>query len=98
MVPGQRITNGARKPPSQPNPLSPRNGDVPPSGQLNFSAPLSVAKITIVLSAMPSASSLPSNSPTTQSSSCIPSAYSPNLVLPAQRSDNLVQTCIRVVL
>jgi len=56
--PGQRMANGARKPPSQPRPFSPRNGDVPPSGQENFSAPLSVVKITIVFSAIPSASSL----------------------------------------
>ena len=71
---------------------------VPPSGQVNFSAPLSVANTTMVLSAMPSASSLASSSPTTQSSSCIPSAYRPSPVLSRQRSDRRVQTCMRVVL
>src|SRR4029450_4682893 len=44
ILPGQRRTSGARKPPSQPRPFSPRNGVVPPSGQVNFSAPLSVGK------------------------------------------------------
>src|SRR4029450_9129357 len=81
-----------------PRPLSPRNGQVPPSGQVNFSAPLSVANTTTVLSAIPSSSSLASSSPTTQSSSCMPSAYTPRPVLSFQRSDRRVQTCIRVVL
>ena len=33
-APGQRIMNGTRTPPSQVVPLSPRNGDVPPSGHM----------------------------------------------------------------
>ena len=40
--PGQRIIVGTRKPPSQLVAFSPRNGVLPPSGQLITSAPLSV--------------------------------------------------------
>ena len=53
-TPGHRIRQGTRQPPSQLVSFSPRNGVVPPSGQLISSAPLSVAYMTIVLSAMPS--------------------------------------------
>ena len=42
MTPGQRITVGTRKPPSQLVAFSPRNGVMPPSGQVMTSAPLSV--------------------------------------------------------
>ena len=42
IMPGQRITHGARKPPSQLVAFSPLNGVVPPSGQVKLSAPLSV--------------------------------------------------------
>ena len=34
--PVQRITRGARNPPSHPRPFSPRKGDVPPSGPAEF--------------------------------------------------------------
>ena len=61
MTPGQRIAQGTRQPPSQLVSFSPRNGVVPPSGQLITSAPLSVEYITMVLSAMPSSSSLSSS-------------------------------------
>ncbi len=40
--PGQRIIAGTRKPPSHVVPLNPRNGIIPPSGQVKVSAPLSV--------------------------------------------------------
>jgi hypothetical protein len=58
ITPGQRMTQGMRQPPSQLVTFSPRNGVAPPSGQLNTSAPLSVVKTTMVLSATPSSSSL----------------------------------------
>ena len=58
MTPGQRTRQGTRQPPSQLVSFSPRNGVVPPSGQLITSAPLSVEYMTMVLSAMPSSSSL----------------------------------------
>ena len=57
MCPGQRTTSGARMPPSQVVSLPPLNGVVPPSGNVMFSAPLSVVKTTIVLSSWPMSSS-----------------------------------------
>jgi len=38
ILPGQRMMSGARKPPSEPRPFSPRNGEVPswPSGPCSF--------------------------------------------------------------
>jgi len=39
IVPGQRMAVGTRQPPSQLVAFSPRNGVVPPSGQLMTSAP-----------------------------------------------------------
>ena len=53
MRPGQRAMQGTLKPPSKTVPFVARNGVMPPSGQVNTSAPLSVVKITIVLSASP---------------------------------------------
>ena len=50
ITPGQRMTIGTRKPPSQFVAFSPRNGVLPPSGQDITSAPLSVVKTTMVLS------------------------------------------------
>jgi len=74
ITPGHFATIGTRKPPSNTVPFSPRNGWLPPSGQLKISAPLSLVNITMVSSAMPSSSSFFSNSPTIQSSSIIASA------------------------
>ena len=71
--PGQRIMHGTRQPPSQFVFFSPRNGVVPPSGQVQTSAPLSVEYMTIVLSAMPSSSSLSRSLPTCPSCSTMPS-------------------------
>ncbi len=48
---GSGRARGSRPP--SPAPSRPRNGEVPPSGQLNFSAPLSLAKTTMVSSAVP---------------------------------------------
>ena len=47
-LPGQRMMQGTRKPPSSAVPLPPANGVWPPSGQVKFSAPLSVLKTMIV--------------------------------------------------
>src|SRR5437868_9278496 len=47
ITPGQRMAHGTRYPPSQFVFFSPRKGEVPPSGHVNFSAPLSVAYMTI---------------------------------------------------
>ena len=47
---GQRMTIGARYPPSQFVAFSPRNGVLPSSGNVITSAPLSVVNTTMVLS------------------------------------------------
>src|SRR5215831_7472136 len=44
--PGQRMMAGTRKPPSKLVPLVPLNGVIPPSGQVNTSAPLSIVIFT----------------------------------------------------
>src|SRR5712691_9187807 len=49
MCPGQRMTIGARMPPSHVFIFEPLNGVVPPSGKVKVSAPLSVVNTTIVL-------------------------------------------------
>src|SRR6185503_11537615 len=69
------IAHGTRHPPSKFVSFSPRNGVDPPSGQLMTSAPLSVEYITIVLSVMPSSSSLSSSCPTCPSCSTMPWLY-----------------------
>ena len=56
MWPGQRAMHGTRKPPSKEVPLVALKGVMPPSGQVNTSAPLSVVKTTIVFSASPMSS------------------------------------------
>ena len=60
ILPGQRMKHGTRQPPSQLVSFWPRNGVLAPSGQVSFSGPLSVEYMTMVLSAMPSSSSLSS--------------------------------------
>ena len=67
MWPGQRTMAGTRYAPSQFEFFSLRNGVMPASGQLFMCGPLSVEYITIVLSAMPSSSRVPSRSPTMSS-------------------------------
>jgi hypothetical protein len=54
--------------------FSPRNIVVPPSGQVNVSAPLSVEYMTIVSWSRPSSLSFASTCPTWPSCSTIPSA------------------------
>ena len=58
ILPGQRMNAGTRQPPSQLVSFWLRNGVLAPSGQVSFSGPLSVEYMTMVLSAMPSSSSL----------------------------------------
>ena len=53
ITPGQRMTTGARMPPSQVVIFEPLNGVMPPSGKVNVSAPLSVVNTTIVLLVWP---------------------------------------------
>ena len=72
-TPGQRMTMGTRKPPSQLVAFSPRKGVAPPSGQVITSAPLSVEYSTMVSSAMPSSSSLSRSRPMWPSCSTMPS-------------------------
>ena len=69
--PGQRITCGTRKAPSQFVFFSLRNGVIAPSGQLFMCGPLSVEYTTIVSSARPSSSSVSSTRPTWRSWSII---------------------------
>src|SRR5271167_3478256 len=96
MTPGHRIAQGTRQPPSQLVSFSPRNGVVPPSGQDMTSAPLSVEYITMVLSVIPSASSLASSCPTWRSCSTMPSAVTPSPVTPSHSFFKCVQICILV--
>src|SRR5438477_4908396 len=55
-LPGQRTIAGTRKPPSITVPLPPAKGVWPPSGQVKFSAPLSVLNPRMVLSSRPALS------------------------------------------
>ena len=73
-LPGQRTIAGTRKPPSSTVPLPPANGVWPPSGQVKFSAPLSVVKTTMVLSSRPSSLSCFITAPTMSSSCAMPAS------------------------
>ena len=77
MWPGQRITHGTRKPPSPTVPLVFLNGVIPPSGQVKTSAPLSVVKTTIVLSASPMSSKCFRSVPMLSSISAMPASSRP---------------------
>ena len=70
--PGHRTIIGTRTPPSRTVPLPPAKGVLPPSGQVKFSAPLSVEKTTIVSLSTPRSFSLFSSVPTSSSSSVLP--------------------------
>ena len=61
-------------PPSSTVPLPPANGVWPPSGQVKFSAPLSVVKTRIVSSATPRSSSFFITEPTMSSSWAMPAS------------------------
>src|SRR6476660_4246095 len=75
--PGQRMMHGTRKPPSPTVPLVFLNGVMPPSGQVNTSAPLSVVKMTMVLLASPMSSRCFSSAPTLSSSCAMPASSRP---------------------
>src|SRR3984893_5308061 len=98
MVPGHRATIGTRKPPSKVVPFSPRKGVLPPSGQEKVSAPLSLVKTTMVLSAMPRSSSFLSMEPTSASNSIVASAYRPYPLLFCHLGERWVHTWLRVEL
>ncbi|MCY1178699.1 hypothetical protein D9M73_190640 [compost metagenome] len=99
-LPGQRMIAGTRKPPSITVPLPMANGVVPTSGQVKFSAPLSVVKMTMVLSSMPSFFSFARTSPTMSSSCAIPASCSDQpfceLRMASYLSDRCVTMCMRV--
>src|SRR5260370_40980204 len=82
ITPGQRIAHGTRQPPSQFDAFSPRNGVLPPLGQLHFSAPLSVEYLPLLLSAIPSSSRVAGSSPTWPSCSTLPSGCTPRPLFP----------------
>src|SRR5262245_54991565 len=86
MTPGQRITIGARYPPSQASPFWPLNGVTPPSGKEIASAPLSVVKTTIVLSSCPMVSSFLSTSPMLSSICFMPASLTPQSLPPRSPS------------
>src|SRR5262245_32833705 len=82
MCPGQRMTQGARMPPSQVFIFEPLNGVVPPSGKVKVSAPLSVVKTTIVLSSWPMSSSFFSTTPMLSSICFMPASLTPQSLPP----------------
>src|SRR5215468_2988108 len=82
MTPGQRITIGARMPPSQVLSLPPLNGVTPPSGKVIVSAPLSVVKTTIVLLVWPMSSIFLSTTPMLSSICFMPASLTPQSLPP----------------
>ena len=66
--------HGARKPPSSTVPFPPANGVWPPSGQVKFSAPLSVVNMRMVFSSRPSSLSFFITAPTMSSSCAMPAS------------------------
>src|SRR6476661_5082162 len=101
MTPGQRITHGARMPPSQVVIFEPLNGVTPPSGKVKVSAPLSVVKTTMVLSSSPMSSSFLSTRPMLSSICFMPASFTPQSLPPGSPtiamylSDRTVVTCMR---
>src|SRR6476469_6408477 len=101
MCPGQRITIGARMPPSQVLSLPPLKGVVPPSGKVMVSAPLSVVKTTIVLLSWPMSSSFFSTTPMLSSICFMPASLTPQSLPPGSPtmakylSDSTVVMCMR---
>src|SRR5262245_32070637 len=101
MTPGQRITIGARYPPSQASPFWPLNGVTPPSGKEIASAPLSVVKTTMVLLVWPISSSFLRTSPMLSSICFMPASLTPQSLPPRSPSiasyfgDSTVVTCMR---
>src|SRR5215510_2773753 len=101
MTPGQRITIGARMPPSQVVSLPPLKGVVPPSGKVMVSAPLSVVKTTMVLLVCPMSSIFLSTRPILSSICFMPASLTPQSLPPGSPtmamylSDNTVVMCMR---
>src|SRR5262245_52964846 len=101
MTPGQRMTAGARMPPSHVFIFEPLNGVVPPSGKVIVSAPLSVVKTTIVLSSWPMSSSFLRTTPMLSSICFMPASLMPQSLPPSSPSifrylsGRTVVTCMR---
>src|SRR5215475_9201369 len=101
MTPFQRMTQGARMPPSQVFIFEPLKGVVPPSGKVIVSAPLSVVKTTIVLSSCPMSSSFFRTTPMLSSICFMPASLMPQSLPPSSPSifmylsGRTVVTCIR---
>src|SRR5262247_2463005 len=91
MTPGQRITIGARYPPSQASPFWPLNGVTPPSGKEIASAPLSVVTTPMELLVWPMSSSICFMPASLMPQSLPP--CSPTMAL--YLSDSTVTTCMR---
>src|SRR6478672_9248654 len=86
ITPGQRMTQGARMPPSQVLSFPPLNGVVPPSGNVIVSAPLSVVKTTMVLSSWPMSSSFFRTTPMLSSICFMPASLMPQSLPPCSPS------------
>src|SRR5512133_21564 len=82
MTPGQRMTQGARMPPSQVDSFPALNGVTPPSGKVWTSAPLSVVKTTMVLSSAPMSSSFLRTTPMLSSICFMPASLIPQSLPP----------------
>src|SRR6516164_382231 len=99
-LPGQRMIIGTRKPPSSAVPFPPANGVLPPSGQVKFSAPLSVEKARIVLFSRPLSRRYFMTAPTMSSSCAIPASWMlqpfSGVRMLSYFSERCVTTCIRV--
>ena len=99
-LPGQRRIIGTRKPPSSAVPLPPANGVWPPSGQVKFSAPLSVVKPRMVSPSMPLSFRYFITEPTMSSICAMPASWMVQLLselrIPWYFGDRCVTTCIRV--
>src|SRR5215469_5420723 len=101
ITPGQRITIGARMPPSQVVSFPPLKGVVPPSGKVMVSAPLSVVKTTMVLLVCPKSSIFLSTRPMLSSICFMPASLTPQSLPPGSPtiaiylSDSTVVMCMR---
>src|SRR5258707_9228904 len=101
MTPGQRMTHGARMPPSQVDSFPALNGVTPPSGKVWTSAPLSVVKTTMVFSSWPMSSSFLRTAPMLSSICFMPASFTPQSLPPLTPSmasyfgDSTVTTCMR---
>src|SRR5215510_3053131 len=101
MTPGQRMTQGARMPPSQVVIFEALNGVMPPSGKVNCSAPLSVVKTTSVLSSCPMSSSFLRTTPMLSSICFMPASLVPQSLPPGSPTmarylgDSTVVMCMR---